>query len=121
MNGYNELVTRCFFAPPTSFDGPFEGAASAANGSVLVYFRTAVEGQKFAGLGFRVFACPHIIAACRQVVERLEGEPVSAAVAINWPELQQTLGMPVEKAGKLLIIQDAIESLCHEIGAGSGK
>ena len=82
-------------------------AGSMAQGALISVGAAVVEGR-LQSVGFRVFACPHIIAACHRAAELLEGAPPEALLELPLDELQQEFEIPVEKAGKLLILKDAL-------------
>ena len=89
----------------------------------LIAFTADVSGGRLHNLGFRVFACPHIIAACNWCVDYLEGGPIEALARIPLDDLGAELDIPVEKAGKLLILQDALLACYTDYqarGAASG-
>jgi NifU-like protein involved in Fe-S cluster formation len=113
MNGYAESVWGYFQRPVGSVgDGATEGeAGSVAQGGWIRVYVLLSEGrvQKIA---FRSFACPHIIAACNRLVELLEGEPHESMLVVDMEGLSQEFEIPVEKAGKLLILKDALAD-CH--------
>ena len=59
----------------------------------------------------QVYGCPHTIAACRQLAEGLRGRPL-AALAPGTPEQWRvSVAAPVEKLGRMLIIEDALRAL----------
>jgi hypothetical protein len=118
MNAYNDAVDLYFSRPPASYAGAYCGAAGDLKAGIRIGLRASVgSDQKLHEVGFRAFACPHIIAACQRLTETLEGQPVAALGEIDWLGLQQMFAMPVEKAGKLLILQDALKNLHAAIGA----
>jgi len=82
-------------------------AGSVAKGTWVCVTADLADGQ-LQNVGFRVYACPHIIAACNRAAELLEGAPVVALQELNLEKLQQKFEIPVEKAGKLLILKDAL-------------
>ena len=57
---------------------------------------------------FRVFGCPHTVAAASRVAEWLTGRPVDDARTLDVDALRDRLDVPVEKLGKLLRIEDAL-------------
>jgi NifU-like protein involved in Fe-S cluster formation len=79
----------------------------------LICLAADVREGKLRNVGFRVFACPHIIAACNWQADLLQGAPVDALQEVDLAELQLMFDIPVEKAGKLLILKDALVA-CHE-------
>jgi hypothetical protein len=86
------------------------GAAGSTQCGTLIVFGADVRAQRLHKLGFRAFACPHIIAACNRVAEQLEGGPAQALSEFPVDELQAEFDIPVEKAGKLLILKDALQA-----------
>ena len=57
---------------------------------------------------FLAYGCPHTIAACSWMTEKLSGVPVGELVNFAPDWVTDELNIPVEKAGKLLILQDAL-------------
>jgi hypothetical protein len=57
-----------------------------------------------------VFGCPHTRAACDRAVQLLTGAPVAQLGLLEPLSLGAGLGIPPEKAGRLLIIQDALRN-----------
>jgi NifU-like protein involved in Fe-S cluster formation len=57
---------------------------------------------------FAAFGCPHTLAAVSRVAQWLEGRSVGEAARLDVRALQAELGVPVEKLGKLLRIEDAV-------------
>jgi NifU-like protein involved in Fe-S cluster formation len=93
------------------------GAAGSTQCGTSIVFGADVRAQRVHKLGFRAFACPHIIAACHRVAEQLEGGPVQALSELRIDELQAEFDIPVEKAGKLLILQDAARACYRDYQA----
>jgi NifU-like protein involved in Fe-S cluster formation len=86
------------------------GAAGSEQCGTSIVFAADLRDERLHKLGFRAFACPHIIAACNRVAERLEGGPAQALGELRIDELQAEFDIPVEKAGKLLILEDAVRA-----------
>jgi cysteine desulfurase len=59
----------------------------------------------------QVYGCPHTMAACSLLQRRLAGQPVAALVPGSPEQWRTTVGAPVEKLGRLLIIEDALTAL----------
>jgi hypothetical protein len=83
------------------------GAAGSVREGVSLCVAADVESNCLVKVGFRSFACPHIIASCNWLAERLEGAPPAALLDLPLGELREVFDLPTEKAGKLLILQDA--------------
>jgi NifU-like protein involved in Fe-S cluster formation len=86
------------------------GEAGSLVHRAWVVFHARVEGARIAELSFQAYGCPHVIAACSRTTERLSGEPVAAAFALEPRDLMGELEVPVEKLGRLLILQDALRN-----------
>jgi len=59
----------------------------------------------------QVYGCPHTIAASRQVAQRLRGHPLAELAAGTPEEWRVCVSAPVEKLGRMLIIEDALGAL----------
>ena len=119
MARYSAAVQRYFAHPPVEMGADAIGEAGSEQRGVRICFGVDVRAGSLRNVGFRAYACPHIIAACQRVVEVLEGAPVEQLQTLSLHELQQQLEIPVEKAGKLLILKDAL-SACHANLVGRG-
>jgi len=108
MSAYAPSVAHYFRRPVIEGGGIIRGeAGSVAQGTCICVTADLADGQ-LQNVGFRVYACPHIIAACNRAAELLEGAPVAALQEMDMEKLQQEFEIPVEKAGKLLILKDAL-------------
>jgi cysteine desulfurase len=59
----------------------------------------------------QVYGCPHTHAAAQRVAQRLRGRPLSLLEAGTPEEWRVAVGAPVEKLGRMLIIEDALRAL----------
>jgi NifU-like protein involved in Fe-S cluster formation len=75
---------------------------------VWVRFQLQVTGGTVREARFAVFGCPHTIAAASRVAELLEGRPRAELAKLDMRKVQAELGVPIEKLGKLLRIEDAL-------------
>ncbi len=53
------------------------------------------------------FACPHVIAVSAWLAEQAVGRPVQPRLPESVQALRERFAVPVEKMGRLLIIEDA--------------
>ncbi len=90
--------------------GAFRGAAGNRNQGTWVQFDLEVRGEAISAARFLAFACPHTIAASAWVVEQAIGLAVGAGLPANMQELSERFAVPIEKRGRLLIIEDAWEA-----------
>ena len=70
-----------------------------------------IDGDIVSGLRFRAWGCPHLIAAAEAFCREFEGRAVSALQAFSAAEIMQTLPVPREKLGRILVLEDAVRSL----------
>ena len=62
-------------------------------------------------LRFRAWGCPHLLAAAEGFCRAYEGRPVSDMQAFAAAEIMQTLPVPRQKLGRILVLEDAVRSL----------
>jgi len=113
---YSERV-RELFANAThcgQLDGP---AAQIDDQGVRVRLSAALEDSRVQALAFRAWGCPHLIAAAEALCAELEGQQVDALEGFLATGLMQSLGIPLQKTGRILVLEDAARSLgakCRE-------
>ena len=88
--------------------GLVSGEAEDRTLGVWVRFQLQVNDGIVRAARFAAFGCPHTIAAADCVAQRLEGARASELHELDVRAIQRELGVPVEKLGKLLIIEDAL-------------
>jgi NifU-like protein involved in Fe-S cluster formation len=120
---YNELTRRYFEAPVCAgrLSGArvFRGAAGDPERGTWVQFEVRVDADRLDAVRFAAFACPHVIAVCAWLAEQAQGTSLAAfqpvavaqderfALPVAVTELAGRFAVPVEKMGRLLIIEDA--------------
>lgn len=115
---YSSEVRRRFSAPARAGDAPqdagevVEGAAEDRSLSVWVRFQVQLQGARIEHVRYRAFGCPHTLAAADRIAADLEGESMDALKRIDLQALARQVGLPREKHGKLLRIEDALAA-CH--------
>jgi hypothetical protein len=114
---YSAAVRRLFEALPCAGslpDGaglPVVGEAIALDRGAWVQFEARILRGRYVACRFRAWGCPHILAAAAKTAESLCGSSVGTESVCNARELIETLGAPVEKLGRFLIIEDAHRAL----------
>ena len=103
---------RDYFAAPAHV-GDLEGGQSVLLEAQDVRFRlSAVTSDgTIDTMRFRAWGCPHSIAAAEAACQALEGQPVAALVEFSAHDLMEYLSVPVEKTGRILVLEDAVRSL----------
>ncbi len=112
---YNDLTRRYFESAASAgvlaAPGTFRGAAGSRAQGTWVQFDVQVDTTARAGtiqaVRFLAFACPHVIAVSAWVAEQAVGSAASAQLPEGVQSLRERFGVPVEKLGRLLIVEDA--------------
>jgi NifU-like protein involved in Fe-S cluster formation len=119
---YSPAVGRHFHAPygarELSPDTPglVAGEAEDRTQQVWVRFELALEAGVIRAVAFQAFGCPHTLAAASVVAEWLKGRTVAEARRVDVKALCAELAVPVEKLGKLLRIEDALDACWRASG-----
>ncbi len=117
---YNEEVRRRFANPVHAGDPSGDhdrilqaAASESAHGARLVLYAGLRDG-KIASLRFRAKGCPHLIAAAELFCSSYAGlEPVQL-LQVSIAGSFEILEVPVEKTGRLLLIEDAARELARD-------
>jgi NifU-like protein involved in Fe-S cluster formation len=112
---YNELTRRYFENPARigTLEGPgcYRGAAGSRSAGTWVQFdvrlRLAGAEPRVREVRFLAFGCPHVIAAAGLVAEQAEGRAPEARLPQSVQALRGLLEAPVEKLGRLFVVEDA--------------
>jgi NifU-like protein involved in Fe-S cluster formation len=83
--------------------------------NVWVKFIVGARDGRIEHVGYRAFGCPHLLAACDWLAERLSGQSVTALRHLDLTVIASELGVPRVKYGKLLKIEDALVGCADEI------
>ncbi|MBT8102060.1 MAG: iron-sulfur cluster assembly scaffold protein [Gammaproteobacteria bacterium] len=108
---YSPMVRQYFVR--TSHAGDLPNAVSVALDQQGVHLRLAgtQENGRIQALRFRAWGCPHVIAACECFCDHYEGRPVPELSAFRAGDIMRKLSVPVEKTGRILVLEDAVRSL----------
>lgn len=108
---YSELTRRYFetaaAAGVLAGPGTHRGAAGSRAQGTWVQFDVEAAAAIITAARFLAFGCPHTIAVSAWIAEQAIGLAVHAALPRNVLDLSEQFGVPVEKRGRLLIIEDA--------------
>ncbi len=113
---YSQRV-REFFAD-TNHAGDLTDAVTVRVNEQGVRLKLAAthENGRIQALRFRVWGCPHVIAACESFCADYEGRPIAALGGFEAGDIMLKLSVPVEKTGRILVLEDAVRSLRRSIG-----
>ena len=123
---YGSEVEQRFLSP--SRVGEFEeGTPGLVSGEaqdrtliVWIRFQVQVLDGTIRAARFNVYGCPYTVAAADWAAEWVEGRPGEALTKLGMRERREALGVPVEKLGNLLVIEDAVAQCRLELESGQG-
>lgn len=69
------------------------------------------HGDVLEKLAFRAWGCPHFIAGAETVCCDFEGRRVAELLEFSANDLMDQLAVPVEKTGRILVLEDAVRAL----------
>lgn len=108
---YNELTRNYFETAPNVGElagpGVFRGAAGNHAQGTWVQFDLQIKASSVAAAKFLAFGCPHTIAVSAWLAEQAAGRQVKPLLPESVQALRERFAVPVEKMGRLLIIEDA--------------
>ncbi|MCC5794527.1 MAG: hypothetical protein JJT85_07300 [Chromatiales bacterium] len=102
--------------PPPGSSMLLRGEAGGTEQGVRIAFqlRVGTDGRILAA-GFHAWACPHLLAACETLASGwLPGLPVAALAEPDWGDRLAALAIPAEKAGRLLVLADALRNCSRD-------
>jgi NifU-like protein involved in Fe-S cluster formation len=120
---YNEAVRERFANPRHAGDlqprypDVVTAEASESGAGISVGLAAELNGDLIRVLRYRTFGCPHLIAAAEEVCRRFEGQAVQGLQEFSATQSLQLLEAPVDKTGRLLLLEDAVHALARAISA----
>ena len=112
---YSERVRELFDAPVHA--GVLGGAAATRvdDQGLSIGLSAEVADGTIRALRFQARGCPHVIAAAEAFCAQFEGKPAADLLEFSSSGLMQSLPVPVEKTGRILVLEDAVRSLGRAI------
>ena len=86
--------------------------------NVWVRFQVEVRGDRIEAARFRVFGCPHTVAAVSWAAEWLQGREVRSLTQLDVRGIAHRFDVPIEKLGKLLTVEDALLACWRQLAHG---
>lgn len=124
---YSDLVRAYFAKPvhaghlPDDYNEGVVAEAAESDGSARVVLSALVDGETIRLLRYRIFGCPHLIAATEAFCDDAEGQEIKALIELDVPRLMERLAIPVEKTGRLFILEDAAKALHISVSGTTPK
>ena len=108
---YSDTVRALFDDPRHA--GAIDGATRVRNADqgVVVELYAEASADRIGRLRFLAWGCPHLIAAAESFCADFEGRSPADLNAFAARDLLRSLPVPVEKTGRILVIEDAVHSL----------
>ena len=88
---------------------------------VRIAFSAQLAAGRIDTLRFQAWGCPHVIAAAEASCAHYEGRSSAELLDFSTSDLMQSLSVPAEKTGRILVIEDAVRSLAQELVKPSPK
>ena len=88
-----------------------ESTVTESRQGAQIVLAAGIEDGIVREMRFRVWGCPHLIAATAWLCAQLESGPVAAMQDFPLQEIMRQLSVPVEKTGRILLLEDALKSL----------
>jgi cysteine desulfurase len=101
-------------ALPDSAGTVLRGAAGQESGEVWVRLHLLVRDDTVIEARFQALGCPHTLATASWLALQLAGRKRSRAQPGSPQDWARTLAVPVEKLGRLLLIEDALHAALQQ-------
>ena len=114
---YTAAVVEYFRQPVESCPSPAVARAGTPQKGAVIELHAALADGLLRDVGFRVWGCPHIIAGCNRLTELLEGKAAEQLIELDLEQALAEFDIPVEKAGKILILKDTMREAYDRLRA----
>lgn len=119
---YNALVRELFNSaqPASSAEqvsgGWLVGEAGSVELGTWVRLKVEIQGARVMNARFRVYGCPHTVAATAWVAGQIRGRSAIDLLPEGIARLCEPLEVPAEKLGRLLVIEDVVRVCERQAG-----
>ena len=110
-NPYNSAVRACFGSPEHAGKAAGDIVAFFEDQGMRIRLSASVQDSTITELRFLAWGCPHVIAASETFCRQYEGRPVAELELFATDQIMQDLAVPVEKTGRILVLEDTVRSL----------
>lgn len=111
IDPYNAVVRAYFDRPEHMGDVGGGAVAFFEDQGMRIRLSAKVVDGRIKKLGFRAWGCPHVIAAAEAFCRQFEGRSVAALEEFKTSQIMRDLAVPVEKTGRILVLEDTVRSL----------
>ena len=116
---YSAAVRELFLHAVHGGDLPDAEVVGLEGQGIRLQLAARLADGRIEALRFRAYACPHVIAACEAFCRGWEGRDVADLVSFAATDIIDDLSVPVEKTGRILVLEDAVRALGRSIGGGT--
>ncbi len=120
---YNSLVRELFTgarsmpASEQSGEAWLIGESGSISRGTWVRLKLKIRDARVTDARFRVYGCPHTVAATAWLAQQVLGRNASTLLPEGIATLCRPLEVPVEKLGRLLVIEDVVR-ICERQATG---
>ena len=111
VSPYNSAVRACFGNPDHAGEAAGGIVAFFEDQGMRIRLSANVRNSTITELRFLAWGCPHVIAAAEVFCRQYEGRPVAELELFETDQIMQYLAVPVEKTGRILVLEDTVRSL----------
>jgi NifU-like protein involved in Fe-S cluster formation len=115
LDPYNQAVRELFRHPAHAGELANGYTSIVDSQGIRLRLSATCDGPRIRQLRFQAYGCPHVIAACERFCSTYEGRPVTELDSFRAADIMTKLSVPVEKTGRILVVEDAIRSLGRSI------
>lgn len=112
---YSERVRQLFADPDHAGDLADAEQVHVDDQGARITLAANCDGSEIKALRFRAWGCPHVLAAVESFCRDYEGRPCADLMDFRAADLMQTLPVPTEKLGRILVLEDAVRSLGQSV------
>jgi NifU-like protein involved in Fe-S cluster formation len=116
---YNELVRALFVDPVHSGTLATPHHVCIDDQGTRIALAATLRDGLIERLAFQAWGCPHVIAAAEWTCSQLQGSLATDLERFRVTDLMQSLAVPTEKSGRILVIEDAVRALGAAISKSS--
>ena len=108
---YSTRVRELFDAPAHAGSLDTALSANVEDQGLRIHLFAELGDGEIRALRFQAWGCPHVIAAAEDFCARYEHLPAADLLEFSAADLMQSLAVPVEKTGRILVLEDVVRSL----------
>lgn len=118
MNDPYSKQVRALFRDPAHVGRIADGIeARVDDQGVRIRLTLSAPDGRVESVRFEAWGCPHVLAACEAFCASAEGRSLAELREYSAAAVMQSLAIPVEKTGRILVLEDAVRALGNAASA----